>query len=96
MSHNHSPKEDLMLSYIIISRDKKIEKKCTLYPLRKRPDFSFRTKKDPGGFRPNSILLFPDGEPLSTELVHEIKEQLTATDNKKDTKELDIVLVDSR
>lgn len=96
MPHNSKVTTDLILQYIIISRDKKIEKKCTLYPLRGRSDFSFRIKKNPGEFTSNTILLFPEGEPLTTELVHEIKEQLTVTNNETDTKELDIVLVDSR
>lgn len=96
MSHNHSPKEDLILCYIIISRDEKIEKKCTLYPLRGRPDFSFRTRKNPGEFTSNVILLFPDGEPLTNVLVNEIKEQLKAAPYESGKIELGIVLVDSR
>jgi ribosome biogenesis protein Tsr3 len=85
---NNTFQEDIKLKYIIISRDNRVEKKCTLYPLRKREDFEFRTRKSPGEFNQNSILLFPDGEPLSKELSSDIKKQAF--------KELEIVLIDSR
>jgi hypothetical protein len=95
--------DDFKLNYIIVSRDEKVEKKCTLYPLRGRSDFSFRTMKNPGNFTLNSILLFPDGEPLTTELVYEIRNQLDVNGFKEEHKneqatenELDIVLIDSR
>ncbi len=91
MQDNQSANEDLKLNYIIISRDAKQEKKCTLHPLRGRSDFSFRTRKNPGEFAPDSILFFPEGEPLNKELASEIKIQVA-----KDTKELNIVLIDSR
>ena len=81
----------LMLRYIIISRDNKKEKKCTLYPLRERPDFSFRTKKDPGTISQHSILLFPKGEPLTRELAEGIKSEFAEND-----RSIEIVLVDSR
>lgn len=84
------PEDNLELNYIIISRDKRIEKKCTLYPLRGRSDFSFRTRLNPGEFSKNSILLFPDGEPLTSELVNEIKNQVVESSH------LEIVLIDSR
>ena len=92
--HNDPEKEfkGLTLHYIITSHNEKKEKKCTLYPLRGRSDFSFRTKKDPGQFASDSILLLPGGEPLTAELATEIR----------DTKELstghvlEIVLIDSR
>ncbi len=93
---HHDPEKgfkDLMLHYIIISHKEKEEKKCTLYPLRGRPDFSFRPRKDTGQFTPDSILLFPGGEPLTTELTTEIREQVA----EKDTNGLlEIVLIDSR
>jgi hypothetical protein len=93
----HSPSlDELKLNYIIISRDEKVEKKCTLYPLRGRRDFSFRTMKDPGNVNPSSILLFPDGEPLTKELAEGIKEQISATNQREGEAELDIVLIDSR
>jgi len=82
---------DLMLKYIIISRDDRQDKKCTLYPLRERPDFSFRTKKDPGTISQNSILLFPKGELLTTELAGDIIRELAENDGSNE-----IVLVDSR
>ena len=82
---------DSMLKYIIISRDEKQEKKCTLYPLRGRPDFSFRTIKDPGKLSQNSILLFPKGEPLTKELAIKIKEEFAENNDP-----IEIVLVDSR
>jgi hypothetical protein len=67
---------EIRLNYIIVSRNEKIEKKCTLYPLRGRPDFDFRTLQNLGEFEPESILLFLDGEPLTSELVSEIKNQI--------------------
>jgi pre-rRNA-processing protein TSR3 len=82
--------DNLKLKYIIISHDKKIEKKCTLYPLRGREDFSFRTRKDPGKFSFLAVLLFPGGEPLSHELVDEFKGQVAGKSK------LEIVLIDSR
>lgn len=82
------------LNYIIITRDEKIEKKCTLYPLRGRPDFDFRTLQNPGEFRLDSILLFPDGEPLTAELVNEIKKQISPYSSKQYW--LNIVLIDTR
>jgi hypothetical protein len=91
------PKEDVMLQYIIITRDKKVEKKCTLYPLRGRADFSFRTRKDPGHFKSDSVLLFPGEEPLTTELATEIKEQIIKTHHEMVSENvLEIVLIDSR
>jgi hypothetical protein len=105
MQHSHF-EDDFKLNYIIISRDDKVEKKCTLYPLRGRADFSFRTRKKPGEFRSDSILLFPDGESITEELVAEIREQIDGNefekDHNKDAKGpspeaiLDIVLIDSR
>ncbi len=83
--------KDFKLSYNIIARDKKIEKKCTLYPLRGRKDFSFRTKKDPRVISSDSVLLFPNWEPLTLELAENIKDQVTNNENV-----LEIVLVDSR
>jgi hypothetical protein len=103
MSKCPKPINDFKLNYIIISRDDKIEKKCTLYPLRGRGDFSFRTRKSPGEFKSGSILLFPGEEPLTAELVAEIRKQINGNGFKKDHKkenptdtELDIVLIDSR
>jgi ribosome biogenesis protein Tsr3 len=96
MHLNMGFEEDLILRYIIISRDEKIEKKCTLYPLRGREDFSFRTKKDSERINANSILLFPDGETLTSQLAEEIKNQLSSSHNEEGKKELDIVLIDSR
>jgi DTW domain-containing protein YfiP len=87
---NFSLNKDFELRYIIISRDKKVEKKCTLYPLRGRSDFSFRTRKEPGEFSSKAILLFPNGETLTPEHVSEIKNQ----DPEKS--KLEIVLIDSR
>lgn len=81
--------ENLKLYYIIISRDAKIEKKCTLYPLRGRKDFSFRTKEEPGEISPDSILLTPQGEPLTSTLAEKIKSQIS-------NNMLEVVLVDSR
>lgn len=81
---------NLELNYIIISRDRRVEKKCTMYPLRGRSDLSFRTRRDPGEFSENSILLFPDGEPLTSELVNEIKNQVVESSH------LEIVLIDCR
>jgi hypothetical protein len=78
------------LNYIIISRDKRIEKKCTLYPLRERSDFSFRTRHNVGEFSQNSILLFPDGVPLTSDMVIKIKNHVT------EKSKLEIVLIDSR
>jgi hypothetical protein len=75
--------DNVKLNYIIVSRDKKVEKKC-------RSDFSFRTREDPGAFSPNSILLFPYGEPLTSELVMEIRNQVV------ENSPLEIVLIDSR
>jgi hypothetical protein len=80
-----------MLKYIVISRDEKQEKKCTLYPLRGRPDFSFRTKKDPGKISQNSILLFPNGEPLTRKLAKEIRGAFV---ERKEP--IEIILIDSR
>ena len=85
---------ELRLNYIIISRDEKIEKKCTLYPLRGRPDFDFRTLQNLGKFGLDSILLFPDGEPLTSELVNEIKNRLEPTSSKQ--YKLNIILIDTR
>jgi hypothetical protein len=82
---------DIRLNYIIISRDSKVEKKCTLYPLRSRPDFSFRTIKDQIPIPSNSILLFPDGEPFSEDLLYDIK-----GDELHKDPVLNIVLIDSR
>jgi hypothetical protein len=83
-------RNDLILNYIIISRDKRIEKKCTLFPLRGRSDFSFRTRHNPGEFSNNSILLFPDGEPLTLDVMAEIKNHAAKISK------LEIVLIDSR
>lgn len=99
MQRRSSLEDDLKLNYIIISRDEKVEKKCTLYPLRGRDDFSFRTRKNPGNFRSNSILLFPGSEPLTSELVAEIRGPLGENGFKKGhptEAELEIVLIDSR
>ncbi len=96
MSHKLGIKDDIILYYIIISRGEKMEKKCTLFPLRARHDFSFRTKKNPGKFETHSILLFPDGEVLTAKLADEIKKQISAAKDEKGKIKLDIVLIDSR
>jgi hypothetical protein len=88
-------RQDLILNYIVISRNEKIEKKCTLYPLRTRSDFSFRTKKEHGEFPSNSILLFPNGELLTKEVITEIQMQVLEGQH-KDENVLNIVLIDSR
>ena len=88
MNFHHN--ENFELYYTIISRDKKIEKKCTLYPLRGRSDFSFRTRKDPGEFSSSAVLLFPNAKALTPEHANEIKNQ--ASEKSK----LEIVLIDSR
>jgi ribosome biogenesis protein Tsr3 len=80
---------NLILRYIIISRDEKIEKKCTLYPFRGREDFSFRIRNDPGDISSDSILLTPEGESLTFTLAENIKNRISNND-------LEIVLVDSR
>ena len=86
--------EDFTLNYIIITRDDKIEKKCTLHPHRSRPDFDFRTRMNHGEFSTNSILLFPDGETLTKELAKEIIDQFI--NNSKIQNLLNIVLIDTR
>jgi pre-rRNA-processing protein TSR3 len=89
------------LHYIIITKDDKVEKKCTLHPFRGRSDFSFRTKRDPGEFLAHSILLFPKGEPLTTELAGKIISEATKTNSKADVQKhsiapvLEISLIDS-
>ncbi len=87
----NNPHHDFELRYIIIKRDSKVEKKCTLFPLRGRPDFSFCSKDDPILIPSNSIILFPDGEPLSRELVYDIMTRELEND-----KILNIILIDSR
>lgn len=88
---NRELNQGLKLRFIIISRNNKIEKKCTLFPLRGRPDFFFRTQDEKGEITHNSILLFPDGEPFSKELITEIwKSEL------ENNSVLNIVLIDSR
>jgi hypothetical protein len=83
--------KDIELRYIIISRDSKVEKKCTLFPLRGRPDFSFWTKDDPLDIPSNSMILFPDGEPFSEDLLDDI-----IKDELENEGVLNIVLIDSR
>jgi ribosome biogenesis protein Tsr3 len=85
---------EIRLNFIIVSRNEKIEKKCTLYPLRGRLDFDFRIYKNPGEFGSHSILLFPDGEPLTSELVNEVKNQIAPGSSKQYG--LNIVLIDTR
>jgi ribosome biogenesis protein Tsr3 len=86
--------EELKLNYIIVSRDEKVEKKCTLYPLRGRPDFDFRTIQNLGEFGLDSILLFPNGDPLTSTLVNEIKKQIELANSQQ--YKLNIILIDTR
>jgi hypothetical protein len=82
---------NIELRYLIITRDSKVEKKCTLFPLRGRPDFSFNSKDDPLDIPYNSMILFPDGEPFSEDLLDDI-----ITDELENEGALNIVLIDSR
>jgi hypothetical protein len=83
--------KDIELRYLIITRDSNVEKKCTLFPLRGRPDFSFYSKDDPINILSNSIILFPSGEPFSKDIMDDIM-----SNELENVAILNIVLIDSR
>jgi len=66
--HREGPR----LEYVIICHHPYQEKKCTLHPLRGRPDIKFRTRYETGGFRSGALFLFPGGEVLTEDLAGEI------------------------